>query len=96
MAAQWVILGTLIGLVLIAAPPLGRYLAAVLGSGPAPGDRVFLPFERLVYRFVGVDPEREQRWTAYAFSLLAFSLVSVLVLYGTIRLQGVLPFNPND
>ncbi len=96
MAAQWIILGTLVGLVLIAAPPLGRYLAAVLGSGPAPGDRVFLPIERLVYRSVGVDSGREQRWTGYAFSLLAFSLVSVLVLYGILRFQGVLPFNPDE
>lgn len=96
MAAQSIILGTLVGLILIAAPPLGRYLAAVLGSGPAPGDRVFLPIERLVYRSVGVDSGREQRWTGYAFSLLAFSLVSVLVLYGILRLQGVLPLNPDD
>ena len=96
MAAQWIILGSLIGLVLIAAPPLGRYLAAVLSSGPAPGDQVFLPMERLVYRSVGVDSGREQRWTGYAFSLLAFSLVSALVLYGILRLQGVLPFNPDE
>lgn len=95
MAAQWIILGALVGLVLIAAPRLGRYLAAVLSPDPAPGDRVFLPIERLVYRSVGVDSSREQRWTGYAFSLLAFSLVSVLALYGVLRFQGVLPFNPD-
>ena len=60
------------------------------------GDRVFLPVERLVYRVCGIDPEREQRWTTYAFSLLAFSVVSVLVLYALQRLQGSLPFNPTD
>lgn len=96
MSAHWVIAATLIGLVVIVAPPLGRYLAAVLGYGPARGDRVFMPIERLIYRCVGVDPEREQRWTAYAFSLLALSFVSTLVLYGLLRLQGMLPFNPND
>ena len=93
-AEQWIILAGLIGLVLIIAPPLGRYIAAVLGGGSAPGDRVFSPVERLVYRLVGVDAEREQRWTAYAFSLLAFSVVSILGLYGLLRLQGLLPFNP--
>ena len=39
---------------------------------------------------------REQRWNVYATSLLAFSLVSVLLLYTMHRLQGVLPFNPTD
>ncbi|MPZ51796.1 MAG: potassium-transporting ATPase subunit A [Acidimicrobiia bacterium] len=95
MDVTWVIVVILIGLILTVAPLLGRYLAAVLGTGSAPGDRIFLPVERFVYRLVGVDPEREQRWTAYVFSLLAFSLVSILGLYGLLRLQGVLPFNPN-
>ncbi|HKZ25483.1 MAG TPA: potassium-transporting ATPase subunit KdpA [Acidimicrobiia bacterium] len=93
-AEQWIILAGLIGLVLIIGPPLGRYIAAVLGVGSAPGDRIFSPVERLVYRLVGVDAEREQRWTAYALSLLAFSVVSILGLYGLLRLQGLLPFNP--
>ncbi|MBV8958991.1 MAG: potassium-transporting ATPase subunit KdpA, partial [Actinobacteria bacterium] len=37
----------------------------------------------------------EQRWTVYALSLLAFSLVSVLVLYLQLRLQGHLFLNPD-
>ena len=44
----------------------------------------------------GSNPEREQRWTTYAYSLLAFSGVSVLVLYALQRFQGSLPFNPTD
>jgi K+-transporting ATPase ATPase A chain len=43
-----------------------------------------------------VNPESEQRWTVYAFSVLAFSAVSFLFLYLLQRLQGVLPFNPTD
>ena len=61
-----------------------------------PGDRVFLPVERTFYRICRVNPEREQRWTVYAFSLLAFSVVSFIFLYLLQRLQGVLPFNPTD
>lgn len=83
----------------VSAPPLGRYMAAVYGSradGSAPGDRVFGPVERWIYRLLGIDARREQRWSTYALSLLAFSLASVLALYGLIRLQGVLPFNPTD
>ncbi|MDL4817571.1 potassium-transporting ATPase subunit KdpA [Actinomadura opuntiae] len=44
--------------------------------------------ERALYRTMGVDPDAEQAWGAYARSVLAFSLVSVLVLYGLERLQS--------
>src|SRR2546425_105917 len=77
------------------APPLGRYLAKIYGGGAAPGDRIFGPVERLLYRVCGVDPEGEQHWKVYAWSLLAFSLVSLLVLYAQLRLQGHLPGNPD-
>ena len=40
--------------------------------------------------------DAEQRWNAYALSLLAFSALSVLALYGLQRVQDLLPFNPND
>ena len=95
-AAGWFQLLALVALVLVTARLLGPYLARVLGGGSAPGDRVFLPIERVVYRAVGVDPEREQRWNVYAVSLLAFSAVSVIGLYALERLQGVLPLNPTD
>jgi len=78
----------------IAAPLLGRYLAATFRGGAAPGDRVFLPVERLVYRTLGVDPENSWTWRAYALAVLMFGLVSTLLLYAILRLQGVLPGNP--
>ena len=53
------------------------------------------PIERFIYRLCGIDDSREQRWSVYALSLLAFSLVSVLVLYVLQRFQGALPLNPN-
>ena len=83
----------------LTAPPLGRYMAAVYGSradGTAPGDRVFVPIERGIYRALRVDEKREQRWNIYAIALLAFSLVSFLVVYVIQRIQGNLPFNPTD
>jgi len=84
-----------IGVATVLLAPLGgRYLAAVFGPGKAPGDRLFEPAERAVYRLVRVDPESEQHWTGYALSVLAFGLVSGVGLYALLRLQGVLPFNP--
>ena len=94
-AAAWAQLLALIAALAVAAPLLGRYMARVYGGGSAPGDRFFGPVERLIYRACGIDPASEQDWKVYAWSLLAFSLVSVLILYAQIRLQGHLPLNPD-
>ncbi|MFD7508544.1 potassium-transporting ATPase subunit KdpA [Streptomyces sp. NPDC059853] len=78
-------IGALLLLLALAHVPLGNHLARVYTS-----DR-HLGAERLLYRIARVDPRADQRWTAYALSLLAFSAVSVLLLYALLRLQGVLP-----
>ena len=93
-ASDWVLFLALVALIGVATPLLGGYLARVYGGGRAPGDRVFGPVERLIYRLVGVDPAQEQRWAVYARSVLAFSVVSVVVLYVLQRVQGSLPGNP--
>ena len=85
-----------VALVAASTPVLGGYLARVYGAGSAPGDRVFAPVERAIYRLCGIDARREQRWNIYALSVLSFSAVSVLVLYGLQRLQGSLPLNPTE
>jgi K+-transporting ATPase ATPase A chain len=92
----WAQLLLLIALVGLTAPLLGRFMASVLEGGPSRLDRFVGPVERGIYRVAGVDPQREQRWNVYTLSLLAFSAVSFLVLYGLQRLQGSLPFNPTD
>src|SRR5215218_1333508 len=94
--ANWLQLAALVGALFVTTALLGAYLARVLGGGPAPGDRGFLPIERAIYRITGVDPSREQPWNLYALSLLAFSFVSVVGLYVLQRLQGSLPLNPTD
>ena len=49
--------------------------------------------ERAVYRLVGVNPDVEQRWTVYAASVVAFSVVSTVALWLLIMLQGFLPMS---
>jgi potassium-transporting ATPase potassium-binding subunit len=61
--------------------PLGDLLYWIATS---PRD---LALERFAYRLVGADPKSEQSWSVYARSVLAFSAVSVLFLYGLLRLQ---------
>jgi K+-transporting ATPase ATPase A chain len=67
--------------------PLGDFMARVFGSSR------HLRVERVVYRLVRVDPDAEQRWGVYAVSVLAFSAVCLLLLYGLERLQGALPWS---
>jgi K+-transporting ATPase ATPase A chain len=78
----------------VAAPLLGRYLAATFRGGEAPGDRVFLPIERLIYRVIGTDPDSSWTWGTYALAVLTFGLLSALLLYAVLRFQGTLPLNP--
>ncbi|MFB9837184.1 potassium-transporting ATPase subunit KdpA [Actinoallomurus acaciae] len=44
--------------------------------------------EKLIYRLIGVKPDAEQTWGVYARGVLAFSVISVLFLYGLQRLQN--------
>jgi len=99
--AGWLQLAALIVFIVVGTRILGPYIAGIFSVGvDAPekrplGDRVFLPIERLIYRLCGIDEKKEQRWSVYAISLLAFSLFSVLLVYLFQRLQGSLPMNPN-
>ena len=95
-ASDWAQVALAIVLLAISVPLLGSYMAKVYGDGKAPGDRVVLPIERLIYRVCRIDPDQEQQWTVYAFSVLAFSLVGVLILYVMQRVQGSLPLNPTN
>lgn len=90
----WAQAASLLGLVGLSTPLLGAYIARVFDGCPAPGDRIFSPVERALYRLGGIDPEREQPWSVYALSMLAFSCVSVLGLFLLQRVQGALPLNP--
>jgi K+-transporting ATPase ATPase A chain len=83
-AAGIVFVVSLIVALVLTHKPLGDYMYRVYS-----GTR-HLAVERGVYRLLGVRPDAEQRWPVYARSVLAFSVVSLLVLYGLLRLQDKL------
>ncbi len=85
--AGWIQLGVLIIVVVLAYRPLGDYVAWALDAPRT------LRVERAVFRLAGVRPEFEQRWSGYAISVLAFSAVSVLLLYLLQRVQASLPLS---
>ncbi len=72
------------------ARPLGLYLVRVYDGSV----RWLAPVERAIYRIAGVDPSEDQHWTRYAAGLLLFSAASMLMTYVVLRLQGLLPLNP--
>jgi K+-transporting ATPase ATPase A chain len=91
----WLQLALYLGVLLLITKPLGLYLLRVLDArGRTWLDPVLGPVERLTYRLAGIDPDQEQDWRHYTFSMLAFSLVTMLITYAMLRLQAHLPLNP--
>ncbi|KVC65003.1 ATPase [Burkholderia ubonensis] len=80
---------------LVAAVPVARYLSAVM-DGSSRVVRVFGPLERALYRIAGVDAGSEMNWKQYAIATIAFNALGALFLYGLLRLQGLLPGNPQQ
>ncbi|MFA6133089.1 MAG: potassium-transporting ATPase subunit KdpA [Phycisphaerae bacterium] len=74
--------------------PLGAYMARVYEGRPCGLDRVLGPLERLIYRICGVKASAEMNWQRYAVAVLAFGFVGFVSLYGLMRLQALLPGNP--
>jgi K+-transporting ATPase ATPase A chain len=75
--------------------PIGLYLVQVLDAqGKTFLDPLLKPVERLFYRMLGLDPRKEQDWKDYTVSMLLFSLVGLLFTYAILRLQHLLPLNP--
>jgi K+-transporting ATPase ATPase A chain len=74
--------------------PLGSYMARVYQAEPCGLDRILGPLERLIYRMFGIRLEDEMSWKAYAGACLLFKFAFFFVLYMILRLQEMLPLNP--
>ena len=90
----WIQIAIYCAIVVALVKPLGWYMTAVFN-----GERTFLspvlrPVEAGLYRLGGVDEKREQDWLTYTVAMLLFHVGGFLILYGLLRLQGFLPFNP--
>ena len=91
----WLQLVVFIGLLLLLTKPMGLYLLSVLdGEGHTWLDPLLKPVELSFYRIFGVDQKQEQDWKQYTISMLAFSLISLLFTYLILRIQHLLPLNP--
>ena len=89
----WLQLGAFCALVVLLTRPVGAWLHRVF-EGTPPFRRTLGALERGCLRLAGVDPAKEQTWSQYAVALLLFSAISMLVTYALLRLQHLLPLNP--
>ena len=79
---------------LLTVKPLGAYMARVFAGERTIFSPIIAPLENGLYKLFGVSKDEEQTWVQYAISLLAFSVVGMLLTYVLLRLQGALPLNP--
>jgi K+-transporting ATPase ATPase A chain len=90
----WAEIALTLGLAVAIGWPLGVYMSRVWNGERTWLDPVLRPVEAVFYKACGVDPAKSQSWYGYAGALLAFNLVGFLLVYAVLRLQGVLPLNP--
>jgi len=90
----WIQIAVYCVIIIAITAPLGGYMTRVFN-----GEKTFLspllhPIERFFYAISGVDEKEDQHWVIYGVAMLAFSLAGFMSLYALMRLQNVLPFNP--
>src|SRR5580658_9952209 len=93
-ANGWLQFGLYSLILLASVRPVGAYMARVLEGERTWLDPILRPIERLIYRLCGVNSTEEMNWREYAFAMLGFSAVSLVVTYAIERLQAFLPWNP--
>ncbi len=91
----WIQLALFVAALAVITKPMGLYLMQVLDTnGRTWLDPVLRPIERLTYKLMGARADEEQNWRQYTWAMLLFSLVSCLFTYAILRLQQLLPLNP--
>ncbi|MBV1693088.1 MAG: potassium-transporting ATPase subunit KdpA [Hyphomicrobiales bacterium] len=90
----WTQVVLVLGAVLISAWPLGRYMARVFQGERTLLSPALAPMEHALYGVAGVKFNKEQSWLAYTLAMLVFNAFGFLLLYALMRLQAILPLNP--
>ncbi|UXC92767.1 potassium-transporting ATPase subunit KdpA [Sphingobium sp. RSMS] len=90
----WLLIAAFVGLLLILVKPVGLWLFALYEGRRTPLHGLLGPVERGFYRLSGIDPREEQGWRRYAVHMLVFNTALLLLTYALLRMQAVLPLNP--
>ncbi|HXH15989.1 MAG TPA: potassium-transporting ATPase subunit KdpA [Sphingomonas sp.] len=90
----WILILGFVGILLALTKPVGLWLFALYEGRRTPIHAVLGPVESGFYKLAGIDPKVEQGWRRYALHMLLFNATLMALTYAVLRLQGVLPGNP--
>ncbi len=90
----WILILLFVGILLALTKPVGVWLNALYEGRRTPLHILLGPVERGFYKLSGIDPNAEQGWRRYAVHMLLFNTTLLALTYAVLRLQGVLPGNP--
>jgi len=94
MTHEWLSVLLFLGVVVLLALPLGRYMAKVYTGEPTWLSRLLRPIETGLYRLCRVDEKEEMSWKAYTAGFLWFNVMGLTALFLLQQIQGWLPLNP--
>src|SRR3954453_19516457 len=92
----WIQIVLYCAIIVAIVPVLGAYMTRVFNGDGTLLSPVLRPIEAALYAVGGVDEKREQHWLTYTVAMLFFHVGGFLILYALMRLQAVLPFNPQE
>ncbi len=90
----WILILGFVAILLALTKPVGAWLFALYEGRRTPLHAVLGPVETGFYKLSGIDPDQEQGWRRYALHMLLFNVALMAFTYAVLRLQGVLPGNP--
>ncbi len=90
----WILILGFVGILLALTKPVGLWLFALYEGRRTPIHAILGPVETGFYKLAGIDPNQEQGWRRYALHMLLFNAALLALTYAVLRLQGVLPGNP--
>lgn len=81
-------------LVIILAKPLGHYMAKVFRNEKVFLSKICIPIEKFIYKILKIDLNEEMNWKQYFFSVISFSVVSLIFVIFIQISQQILLLNP--
>lgn len=88
--------GLFLIVLLLVTKPMGLWLANVMNGNCKAVNKIGGPLERIIYRILGVMPDKEMHWKQYAVALIVFNLLGIAAVYVLQRWQVWLPLNPQN
>ncbi|WP_203309312.1 potassium-transporting ATPase subunit KdpA [Sphingomonas beigongshangi] len=90
----WALILGFVAILIALTKPVGAWLFALYEGRRTPLHVVLGPVETGFYKLAGIDPDEQQGWRRYALHMLLFNAMLMALTYAVLRLQGVLPGNP--